>query len=328
MNEFQKNARKKNTKWKLSSELTENRTNIRRDDGSRHRNINIVQTLPKGMSEPNLSTNSNVIFRYSASAKMKHWTEHSLDRSVYFFYRCVFFSRSVCATLWWQKSKNYSSWSLVLSHPAACTIWKKKRIDKKMATARIKTRTNERSSSYQKHNLRQNSLRIGHTMKNQKGNKNAEHQNGYWTKMRHKNGFVMNEPNRWAEWIFILSHHCKNGRKKEENGRMREMEKKECCLPSDSRHHETFSPLATLSLAPFSVSSARHIAITIVVITYAKKLFKNVVAGFFPSVLTGRAQLGFTNFCLVCQPQKRERSTSKFSSIVSNRCVNSSTCIV
>lgn len=26
----------------------------------------------------------------------------------------------------------------------------------------------------------------------------------------------MNEPNRWAEWIFILSHHCKNGRKKEE----------------------------------------------------------------------------------------------------------------
>lgn len=91
MNEFQKNARKKSTKWKLSSELTENRTNIRRDDGSRHRNINIVQTLPKGMSEPNLSTNSNVIFRYSASAKMKHWTEHSLDRSVYFFYRCVFF---------------------------------------------------------------------------------------------------------------------------------------------------------------------------------------------------------------------------------------------
>lgn len=87
---------KKNRKWKLSSELTENRTNIRRDDGSRHRNINIVQTLPKGMSEPNLSTNSNVIFRYSASAKMKHWTEHSLDRSVYFFYRCVFFSLCMC----------------------------------------------------------------------------------------------------------------------------------------------------------------------------------------------------------------------------------------
>lgn len=140
MNEFQKNARKKNTKWKLSSELTENRTNIRRDDGSRHRNINIVQTLPKGMSEPNLSTNSNVIFRYSASAKMKHWTEHSLDRSVYFFYRCVFFSRSVCATLWWQKSKNYSSWSLVLSHPAACTIWKKERIDKKNGNCTYKNK--------------------------------------------------------------------------------------------------------------------------------------------------------------------------------------------
>lgn len=134
--------------------------------------------------------------------------------------------------------------------------------------------------------------------RNKNGNKNAERQNGNWTKMRHKQQLQFcNEqtvgPNKYSIW----SHHCE----------------KKCHIffaVNDSRPTWMF-PLSAILSFSVSVSSTRNIAITINVITYAKKPFKNVFFFLFSLCIGfGTVKLQLRHFCLIFWPQWKNNNSS------------------
>lgn len=99
-----------------------------------------------------------------------------------------------------------------------------------------------------------------HHEKTRKGNKNAERQNGNWTKMRRKTSFC-NEQTVGPEMDISF---CRITAEKTDE----QKQKKIVTVSNDSRHE--FRPLLhCLIILSFlvSVSSTRYIAITIVVIS-------------------------------------------------------------
>lgn len=219
MNEFFLNKKRLQREWEKNRQLNGwkmktfistdwNRTNIRRDGSSRYQNKNIAPATPLPLPLP-LPMQTQLIKRVKCDFLSKAHKTRSLRKSLF-----AFLYLFACRIKWQRSNRikkkkgNYNSWSLFLSQSAA---WLHSERGKNWA--RIKTTTNERSSSYQKHNLRQNSLQNVHTMvkmkENKNGNKNTERQNGNWTKMRHRQQFQFcNEqtvgPNRYSIW----SHHC------------------------------------------------------------------------------------------------------------------------
>lgn len=135
----------------------------------------------KHSSQLTETTNEHPTRRQFTTSKYKYFTNDAIanywpnGEKMWFSVQCqikcttesvCLLSLSFCVPHWMAKvqKKTYNSWSLFLSQSAAWLNSERGDRDR----VRIKTTTNERSSSYQKHNLRQNSLQNVHTMENTK----------------------------------------------------------------------------------------------------------------------------------------------------------------